>query len=226
MKNSEKENLVKTLKLILALGLAAALFVGCSKSDTNSNSSSNSNSSNTKSSGSSTTTTTTTTTNTPSTTSSTSSTTTSSSNNSSSAGGGETFTHQEGGIQFTAPAGWKAEPNGDRMTLSTSDGSLSVVIFVATEDNLKAATDALDRELGKVVQNVKPNGEAKETNVNGMQAVSQAGTGEVNGQQIQWAVDLLQAKRPVIVLSFADPGVWEKHQGEYQQFAGSIKKVE
>lgn len=216
---------MKTLKLILALGLAAALFVGCSKSDTNSSNSSNS--SNTKASNSSTTTTsTTTTTNSPSSTTTASNTATSSSESSSSSGGGQVYTHEEGGIQFTAPAGWKAEPSGDRMTLSTSDGSLSVVIFVATEDNLKAATDALDKELGKVIQNVKPNGEARETNVNGMQAVSQAGTGEVNGQQIQWAVDLLQAKRPVIVLSFADPGVWEKHQGEYQQFAKSIKKVE
>ena len=203
---------MKTLKLIFALGIAAALFVGCSKSDTNSTST---NSSNTKTSSSPA--------STPATTNSSAK---PESTTSSSSSEGQTFTHQEGGIQFTLPAGWKAEPNGDQMTLSTADSSLKVIIFVATEDNLKAATAALDTELGKVIKNVKPSGEARETSVGGMQAVSQSGTGEVNGTEIQWAVDLIQAKRPVIVLSFAAPGVWEQHQADYRQLAKSIRKVE
>jgi hypothetical protein len=61
--------------------------------------------------------------------------------------------------------------------------------------------------------------------VGGMSAYSQSGTGTVEGNQIQWAVDIIKAKKPVIVLTFAAVGVWEKHQGEYQKFASSIKPV-
>ncbi|HYO91355.1 MAG TPA: hypothetical protein VEQ40_06950, partial [Pyrinomonadaceae bacterium] len=80
-------------------------------------------------------------------------------------------------------------------------------------------------ELSKTMKNIKPSGEPRETNVGGMQTFSQSGTGVVEGSEIQWSVDIIRAKKPVIALTFAAPGVWEKHQGEYQQFAKSIKKV-
>jgi hypothetical protein len=208
---------MKVVKAILALALASQLLFACSK-DTNSNANSNANTKTT----STTTTTNTTSTNTPakSNTNTATSTTTGSTTD---ASGDNHYTHKEGGIQFDLPAGWKAEPNGDQMTLSTSDSSLSVVIYVASEDNFKEATEALDKELSKTIKNVKENGEPKETMVGGMQTVSMSGTGEVNGTEIQWAVDLIKAKKPVIVLTFAAPGLWEKHQAEYQEFAKSIK---
>lgn len=207
---------MKALKTILAVALASQLLLACSKETTNSNA--NANSTNTK------TTSTTTTTNTAN---AANTNTTSKPTGDAPAEKGASddnhYTHKEGGIQFDLPEGWKAEPNGDRITLSTSDGSLSVVIYVASEENFKEATEALDKELSKTIKNVKENGEPKETVVGGMQTVSLSGTGEVEGTEIQWAVDLIKAKKPVIVLTFAAPGVWEKHQGEYQQFAKSIK---
>lgn len=203
---------MKTLKVILTVALVCPLILACG-----SNANSNANANKTTS------TTTTTNTNNANATSKANSSSEPSSSPNSTASGDNHYTHKEGGIQFDLPDGWKAEPNGDQMTLSTADGSLSVLIYVASEDNFKEATEALDKELGKTIKNVKTSGEPQETNVGGMQAFSQSGTGEVSGTEIQWAVDLIQAKKPVIVLSFAAPGVWEKHQGEYQQFAKSIK---
>jgi hypothetical protein len=54
---------------------------------------------------------------------------------------------------------------------------------------------------------------------------STGGTGEVNGATIQWNVDVLAAKKIVIILTFAAPGVVEKHAEEAVQFIGSIKKT-
>jgi predicted Zn-dependent protease len=209
---------MKTVKVILAVALASQLLLACSS---NTNSNANTTNTNTKT----TSTTTTANTSNANTTSKANSNSETSTPQDSTASGDNHYTHKEGGIQFDLPAGWKAEPNGDQMTLSTADGSLSVVIYVASEDNFKEATEALDKELSKTIKNVKESGEPKETKVGGMQTVSQSGTGEVNGTEIQWAVDLIQAKKPVIVLSFAAPGVWEKHQGEYQQFGKSIKPI-
>jgi len=209
---------LKALKTLLALALASQLLLACSSSNSNNSNNSNSNNSNSNNSNTTKTTSTTTTTNTAST--------ASSANTASTSGDdAEVFKHAEGGIQFEKPAGWKSEQEGDRMTISTPDSALSVVIYVAAEDNFKEATAALDAELSKTIKNVKQNGEPKQTTLDGMQTVSLNGTGDVEGTQIQWAVDLIQAKKPVIVLTFAAPGVWEKHQAEYQKLAKSIKKL-
>lgn len=215
---------MKAMKAILAIALASQLLLACSKEAANSNAnSSNANANANTKTTTTTNSTTTTNTNTPS--KATSNTAAPAQQTSTSASGANIYTHGEGGIQFEVPAGWKAEPNGEQMTLSTQDSSLSVVLWVPAEDNFEQAVDELDKELGKTISNVKPSGEAKETTVGGMPTFSQSGTGVVEGSQIQWAVDIIKAKKPVIVLTFAAPGVWEKHQGDYQKFAGSIKPV-
>ncbi len=215
---------MKAAKAILAIALASQLLLACSKEATNTNANSNANANanaNTK-----TTTNTTTTTNTNSTAKPANANTGApAQQTATSPSGANIYTHAEGGIQFEVPAGWKAEPNGEQMTLSTQDSSLSIVLWVPAEDNFDQAVEELDKELGKTITNVKPGGEPRETTVGGMPTFSQSGTGVVEGNQIQWAVDIIKAKKPVIVLTFAAPGVWEKHQGEYQKFASSIKPV-
>lgn len=207
---------MKTLKLIFALGLVSALFVGCSKSETNTNSS---NTSNTKVSASPPTTTTTTTT-TASTPSSNTGTT------SSSSGEGQLYTHQEGGIQFTAPAGWKAKNEGEALTVSTPDDTLSVVFWVPKGDDFNKAVDDLTGQLDKVIKNSKVTSPGQATTHNGMKAYTASGTGEVDNEQIVWEVDILQAKKPVFVVSFAAPAEFSKHEGEYQQLLQSIRQTE
>jgi hypothetical protein len=210
---------LKVLKMMLALALASQLLLACSK-DTNTNANNTNNSNTTKTS---TTTTNTTTTNTSKSTNANAEAT--APQTATDASGDNIFKHEEGGIQFERPAGWKAEPNGEQLTLSTPDNALSVVLWVPAEANFQQAAEALDKELSKTITNVKENGEPRQTTVGGMKTVSLNGTGEVNGAEIQWAVDLIQAKKPVIVLTFAAPGMWEKYQGDYQKFARSIRPI-
>jgi hypothetical protein len=211
---------LKALKMILALALASQFLLACSKdANTNTNANNSNNANTTKTS----TTTNTTTTNTSKTANA--NTEATAPQTATNASDDNIFKHEEGGIQFERPAGWKAEPNGEQMTLSTPDNALSVVLWVPAEANFQEAAEALDKELSKTIKNVKESGEPRQTTVGGMRTVSMNGTGEVNGAEIQWAVDLIQAKKPVIVLTFAAPGMWEKYQGDYQKFARSIKPL-
>lgn len=137
---------------------------------------------------------------------------------------GETYKHAEGGIQFELPDGWKAEAEGEQLTVGPEDDSISMVFWVPEGDTFEAAVDALDEELAKTVKNIKLDGEAKETAHNGMQHVGVTGTGTVEGAQVLFSVDVLMAKKPVIVLSFAAPGQFEKHASAMQSLIKSIKK--
>ena len=202
---------MKTLKPIFALGLAAAFFVGCSKSDTNTNSSTTSNTT-VKTSSSSTPTTTTTPTSTDN-------------SASSSSNEGEVFTHREGGVQFTAPANWQSKKEEETITLLAPHNALSVVFWVPKGDDFNQAVKDLDAQLERVIKNSKLTSPGQESMHNGMKAYTASGTGEVNDQQIVWEVDILQAKKPVFVVSFASPAKFAEHAGEYKQLLSSIKRV-
>jgi hypothetical protein len=204
----DKETLLKTLKLIVALGIAAAFFVGCSKSETNTNSSNTVNA-NTKTSSSSTPTTPTTT----------------NASTDSSSSAGEVFTHQEGGIQFIAPASWKTKKAEDTLTVTTEDDTLSVVFWVPKGDDFDKAVDDLGQQLEKVIKNSKLTSPGQATTHNGMEAYTASGTGEVDDEQIVWEVDILKAKKPVFVVSFSAPAQFTKHASEYKQLLSSIKRV-
>ena len=55
---------------------------------------------------------------------------------------------------------------------------------------------------------------------------SAGGTGEVNGVTIEWSVDVLAAKKIVLILTFAAPGIADQHAAEALKFITSIKKID
>jgi predicted Zn-dependent protease len=137
-----------------------------------------------------------------------------------------TFSHKEAGVQFELPKGWKAKPDGEVITVSTADDSLQMVFWVPDEDTYDAAVKDLDKELGKTIKNIKTTDKGTSDKHNGMPHYSQGGTGDVNGVTIEWSVDVLAAKKVVIILTFAAPGIAEKHADEAAQFISSIKKID
>ncbi len=137
----------------------------------------------------------------------------------------EVFTHKEAGIQFELPKGWTAKPDGEVITVATADDSLQMVFWVPAEDTFDAAVKDLDKELSKTIKNVKTTDKGSSDTHNGMPHFSSGGTGEVEGATIEWSVDVLAAKRVVIILTFAAPGIAEEHAAETAQFISSIQKI-
>jgi hypothetical protein len=136
----------------------------------------------------------------------------------------ETFTHAKSGLQFDLPEGWTAEPDGEQMVVSSPDDTFSVVFWVAEDEEFQAAVESLDEELGKTIKNIKMTNEGKEGTHNGMPYFSANGTGQVEGVAVLWSVDLLMAKKPVIILTFAATEHYNKHIGAYKKLVASIKK--
>lgn len=140
--------------------------------------------------------------------------------------GGEVFTHSDAGIKFEVPKGWKAKPDGEVITVSSADDSLQMVFWVPDENTFDAAVKNLDKELSKTIKNVKITDKGTSDTHNGMPHYSEGGTGDVDGTTIEWSVDVLAAKKVVIILTFAAPGIAEKHAEEAAKFISSIKKIQ
>lgn len=139
--------------------------------------------------------------------------------------GGQTFTHADAGVKFEVPQGWKAKPDGEVITVSSADDSLQVVFWVPDEDSFDAAVKELDKELSKTVKNMKTVGKPAKDELNGMPHYGETGTGEVEGATIVWSVDVLGAKKPLIILTFAAPNLFEKNSKGFENLLSSIKKV-
>jgi hypothetical protein len=138
----------------------------------------------------------------------------------------DAYRHNQAGIKFVLPKGWKAQPEAEVITVSTPDDTLQMVFWVPDEDTLDAAVKDLDNELGKTVKNIKITGKETRDTHNGMPHYSVSGTGDVEGTTIEWSVDVLAAKKIVIILSFAAPGAWEKHADDAAKFIDSIRKID
>ena len=138
---------------------------------------------------------------------------------------GQTFTHPDAGVQFELPKGWKAKPDGEVITASSADDGLQVVFWVPDEATFDAAVKELDKELSKTIKNMKTEGKPTQDTHNGMPHYEEAGTGVVNGATIAWSVDVLGAKKPLIILTFAAPNLYEKNAEAYDRLIMSIKKI-
>jgi hypothetical protein len=138
---------------------------------------------------------------------------------------GKTFIHAPSGVQFDVPDGWKAEPDGEQIAVSSADETFTVVFWVAAEEEFKDAIDALDEELGKTITHMKVSGQGKEGVHNGMDYFSKNGTGEVEDVAVLWSVDLLLAKKPLIILTFAATENFNKNIKGYQALVASIRKA-
>lgn len=139
--------------------------------------------------------------------------------------GGETFTHSDAGVRFQLPRGWKAKPDGEVITVSSADDALQVVFWVPDENTFDAAVKEMDKELSKTIKNMKTVGKPREDVLNDMPHYGETGTGDVDGTTIVWSVDVVGAKKPLMILTFAAPTLFEKHSSAYEQLLNSIKKI-
>jgi hypothetical protein len=139
--------------------------------------------------------------------------------------GGEMFTHSDAGVKFELPKGWKAKPDGEVITVSSADDGLQVVFWVPDEASFDAAVKELDKELAKTIKNIKVVGKPTQDTHNGMAHYEESGTGVVEGATIAWSVDVLAAKKPLMILTFAAPNLFEKNAADYLKLVNSIKKI-
>jgi predicted Zn-dependent protease len=193
---------MKNLNSLLAFTLLVLVVAACSSSNSNNNNSANSSNSNNSNNSNS---------NKPANTST-----------STDAEKG-VFHDDKAGIRLKAPDGWTTKLNGEQLTMSPPDDSMKIITWVPEGDFQEAIKD-LEHKLSQRIQHMKTNKDGTENSINGMPTYTIAGTGQIDREDIQWSVDIIKApKRPVIVLSFAKAGAWEKHQDDIKQLVDSIK---
>lgn len=136
-----------------------------------------------------------------------------------------TYTHEEGGVQFTIPKGWHIEEDGDLLTVSTPDEELSMFFYIPEDGDFDKAIEDVADSLDEYIKNVKFTEKGKQSTHNGMKTYELNGTGEYEGQKVLWDLTVLGAKKPLFVVTVASPDKLAKHAAQYEALAKSVKKL-
>lgn len=140
--------------------------------------------------------------------------------------GDDIYKLDSGGIRFIVPKTWIATPDETEINLATEDNTLRMVIWVPSNTDYDGVVNSLSEELGRHIQNAKPGDVATRTTLNGMQALTQNGAGDMDDAQVKWKIDVVKAKRPIIILSYTTVGdLSEEHNAEYFTLMDSIRPV-
>ena len=142
-----------------------------------------------------------------------------------------TFVHDEGGIEFTAPKGWKS-PNTDKdgdevIALESPDEQLEVTFYVPDDESVEEASQGIVEDLAKYIKNAKVTQSGRESAINGLKTLTIAGTGvdADDDDKVDWVLTIIEAKKPLFVVSLATQGAYAKNDAAYQMLIQSIKPV-
>ncbi|MCB1159815.1 MAG: hypothetical protein H7A25_09275 [Leptospiraceae bacterium] len=125
-------------------------------------------------------------------------------------------------IKLSVPNNWKVSGDEDNLEIYSPDESIFIMFHVSKKGNIDATRSEVNTILNKVLKNKKTTKSSKVT-VNGMKAIEEEGTGVTEGTPVEWSVAILQAKRPVMVISLLGPG-WKKWESALNGIANSLKR--
>lgn len=141
-----------------------------------------------------------------------------------SGGSGEVISHTGAQVQFTIPSGWSGKAANDRYIVAAPDDRLEVFFYVPEDGNFDKAVDDIVAEMKKYLGNMKVTEQAKKTTLNGMNAVSEAGTGTYDGTSVVWVLMAVKSpKDPLFIVTVCDPKDFEGNKAGYQALIGSVK---
>lgn len=130
-----------------------------------------------------------------------------------------------GGIQFVIPEGWKVEQdkNGN-VVASVAEGAVSVTFVV--EEQFEGVVQGMKDGLKEKFADLKSDGKPKEGTHNGMSHISESGSATLEKHPVIWSIDVVKARKPVIVFTFGITSVIESHQEDYAKLVQSIKRTD
>lgn len=111
------------------------------------------------------------------------------------------YPHPESGVVIDIPGSWNVSGDDNSLHAQTKDELAHMFFQVMPADSMESALNALDGELAKVVQNLTHD-EAKQTKVNGMEAVSVDGKGTVEGHPVELGVLVIKTPKDKVLLVF------------------------
>ncbi|MDX9723901.1 MAG: hypothetical protein RBU37_24335 [Myxococcota bacterium] len=138
----------------------------------------------------------------------------------------KTVKHPTGNIEFEIPDDWESQLEEDALVLATKDEGVFVLFWAVAPEAVEDGVTALLEKLNEVATDVAVNGEAQETEVNGIPTLAVVGTGKIEGTPIIWTGAILVGSeaKPVILAAVADGSKWSTYESQLVGVISSIRR--
>ena len=141
---------------------------------------------------------------------------------------GDKISIDTAGISVAAPKGFKVEKDGETTNLISPDDAFEVYFHVPKDGDYEKAINEATQEIDDYIKDVKITGDGQKGTYDGMPATLFSGTGmdKESGEPVDWELIILDApKKPVVIVSYANKGSYEKYKNEITEIGKSIKKM-
>ncbi len=137
------------------------------------------------------------------------------------------YTLKEAGFQFEVPESWvvkTSDKDGVKQYILASADETVIMFFAVAEDAGMAEKlwDAYREGIDEEMKNVKSK-DHKENKHNGMDHLSESGTGETNGKIMNWSLDILVADKPIVIFGAVEEKSAKKNAEAYSKLLQSMK---
>ena len=131
--------------------------------------------------------------------------------------------HAKSGFSLWLPDDWKLEKNEETLNATSTDGTCNVTLFAPADGaTMKAALEAVDKELAKIVKGMKT-GEPRESNVNGCKAVFVDGQGTVDDVPVTLSLCVYsKGDKNLVLFAVTATQTLEKHAATLSRITKSI----
>ena len=143
----------------------------------------------------------------------------------------ETYKHEDSGLQFTLPKGWKCTKEDDRINILNKEKTVSIVGGVIEKAAAKAILGDIDEFLSSLdgFDDVEVADGPKKEKVNGLMQSWYEGTASIrmdNGESvnIEWDMTIISGGKNILFL--VGTGELDKNEETYETFFESIQKIE
>jgi hypothetical protein len=134
----------------------------------------------------------------------------------------EVVRHSSSGLQAEVPDSWTQEQEGDLLTVSSPTKDVVMFFFVARRNDVAEFIDGITEELDRWIKKAEITQEATEEEVNGLTQYYVEGTGEADGEPVDWDVTYVVGGRSALaVVAVGDIGT---NQAVINGIYGSISR--
>jgi predicted Zn-dependent protease len=141
----------------------------------------------------------------------------------------EDVTHMESGLSFKLPKGWVCAENGERITITNADKSVSCVGGVIPAEAAKAIFADIEAFLDKLdgLDDVDVTDGPQREKVNGLEQAWYEGkaTAKIEGktQEVQWDMTIVTGGKAILFL--VGIGKLDENEKDYEALFESIRKA-
>lgn len=139
----------------------------------------------------------------------------------------EVMKHAKAGVSIWMPDDWQKMAEDDMLEISSPDEEVFLMIGVLEASELEAALEEAEKEIEKVVTDIKEEGEPEEVEINGMPAVLSDAKGKVEGVDIELGAAIIKTpkNKVLLIIGIGTPKGTETHGESIEKIIGSVKPL-